>query len=92
MRSIGARVVAAAAGVVFAAALLAAAVFFAAGRRAVPTAALNRSRYLLLVFSDPRSAEQRAADSAEAQEQADRAAAERKARASQPGGNPIIHA
>ena len=44
--------------------------------RAVPTAALNRSRYLLLVFSDPRSAEQRAADSAEAQEQADRAAAE----------------
>ncbi len=44
--------------------------------RAVPTAALNRSRYLLLVFSDPRSAEQRAVDSAEAQEQADRAAAE----------------
>lgn len=42
--------------------------------RAVPTAALNRSRYLLLVFSDQRSAEQRANDSAEAQEAADREA------------------
>ena len=40
--------------------------------RATPTAALNRSRYLLLVFSDRRSPEQRATDSAEAQEAADR--------------------
>ncbi|PHN17855.1 MULTISPECIES: rod shape-determining protein MreC [Pseudomonas] len=36
--------------------------------RAVPTAALNRSRYLLLVFSDGRSPEERAADAARAQE------------------------
>ncbi len=42
--------------------------------RAVPTAALNRSRYLLLVFSDQRTPEQRANDSAEAQEAADREA------------------
>ena len=42
--------------------------------RAVPTAALNRSRYLLLVFSDRRTPEQRANDSAEAQEAADREA------------------
>lgn len=40
--------------------------------RAVPTAALNRSRYVLLVFTDSRSPEQRAADSAEAQEKIDR--------------------
>ncbi|CAD5107996.1 hypothetical protein PSEWESI4_02279 [Pseudomonas carbonaria] len=39
--------------------------------RAVPTAALNRSRYMLLVFSDPRTPEQRASDSAEAQARAD---------------------
>ncbi|WP_238474464.1 rod shape-determining protein MreC [Pseudomonas cavernae] len=39
--------------------------------RAVPTAALNRSRYMLLVFSDTRSPEQRAIDSGEAQEKAD---------------------
>jgi rod shape-determining protein MreC len=39
--------------------------------RAVPTAALNRSRYLLLVFSDGRSPEQRAADAAQAQEAID---------------------
>ncbi|MCY1288751.1 rod shape-determining protein MreC [compost metagenome] len=39
--------------------------------RAVPTAALNRSRYMLLVFSDPRTPEQRASDSAQAQERAD---------------------
>lgn len=45
--------------------------------RAVPTAALNRSRYLLLVFSDQRSAEQRAAESGFAQEQADREFSER---------------
>jgi rod shape-determining protein MreC len=36
--------------------------------RAVPTAALNRSRYLLLVFSDGRSPEERAADAAQQQE------------------------
>lgn len=40
--------------------------------RAVPTAALNRSRYMLLVFTDARSPEQRATDSAEAQEKVDR--------------------
>lgn len=40
--------------------------------RAVPTAALNRSRYLLLVFTDARSAEQRATEAAEAQEAIDR--------------------
>ncbi|MBM7061556.1 rod shape-determining protein MreC [Pseudomonas sp. UL073] len=39
--------------------------------RAVPTAALNRSRYMLLVFSDPRTPEERASDSAQAQERAD---------------------
>ena len=40
--------------------------------RAVPTAALNRSRYLLLVFSDGRSPEERAADAALAQESIDK--------------------
>jgi rod shape-determining protein MreC len=40
--------------------------------RAVPTAMLNRSRYMLLVFSDPRTPEQRAVDSAQAQEALDR--------------------
>ncbi len=40
--------------------------------RAVPTAALNRSRYMLLVFSDSRSPEQRATEAAQAQEAADR--------------------
>ncbi|MBP5966656.1 MULTISPECIES: rod shape-determining protein MreC [Pseudomonas] len=39
--------------------------------RAVPTAALNRSRYLLLVFSDSRTAEERANDAAQAQEELD---------------------
>ena len=39
--------------------------------RAVPTAALNRSRYLLLVFSDSRSPEQRATEAAQAPEAAD---------------------
>ena len=37
--------------------------------RAVPTAALNRSRYLLLVFSDNRTPEERANDAAQAQVQ-----------------------
>ncbi|MFJ4372961.1 rod shape-determining protein MreC [Pseudomonas japonica] len=36
--------------------------------RAVPTAALNRSRYLLLVFSDSRTPEERASDAVKAQE------------------------
>ncbi len=40
--------------------------------RAEPTAALNRSRYVLLVFTDKRSAEQRASDAALAQEAADK--------------------
>lgn len=44
--------------------------------RAVPTAMLNRSRYLLLVFSDSRSPEERATEAAEAQVSADRKAAE----------------
>ncbi|MGS8174143.1 rod shape-determining protein MreC [Pseudomonas aeruginosa] len=35
--------------------------------RAVPTAKMNRSRYVLLVFSDSRTPEQRANDAAEAQ-------------------------
>lgn len=39
--------------------------------RAVPTASLNRSRYMLLVFTDPRTPEQRASDSAKAQEALD---------------------
>ncbi|WP_429212438.1 rod shape-determining protein MreC [Metapseudomonas resinovorans] len=43
--------------------------------RAVPTAALNRSRYMLLVFTDTRSPEERANDAAKAQEAADREAA-----------------
>ncbi|QAX83358.1 rod shape-determining protein MreC [Pseudomonas sp. DTU12.3] len=49
--------------------------------RAVPTAALNRSRYLLLVFSDTRTAEERANDAAQAQENLDAF-----------GGGPIIPA
>jgi len=44
--------------------------------RATPTANLNRSRYMLLVFTDPRTPEQRATESAEAQEAADRQAQE----------------
>lgn len=40
--------------------------------RAIPTAALNRSRYMLLVFSDRRTPEERATDAALAQEEADR--------------------
>ena len=40
--------------------------------RAVPTATLNRSRYMLLVFTDPRTPEQRATESAQAQEALDR--------------------
>ncbi|TIH07609.1 rod shape-determining protein MreC [Pseudomonas leptonychotis] len=40
--------------------------------RAMPTAMLNRSRYMLLVFTDPRTPEQRATESAQAQEALDR--------------------
>ncbi|WP_245586787.1 rod shape-determining protein MreC [Pseudomonas cremoricolorata] len=40
--------------------------------RAIPTAALNRSRYMLLVFTDSRTPEQRATEAAMAQEEADR--------------------
>ncbi|AOE83608.1 rod shape-determining protein MreC [Pseudomonas sp. TCU-HL1] len=43
--------------------------------RAIPTAALNRSRYMLLVFTDTRSPEERATAAAKAQEAADREAA-----------------
>lgn len=42
--------------------------------RAIPTAALNRSRYMLLVFTDARSPEERATEAAEAQEAVDAAA------------------
>lgn len=42
--------------------------------RAMPTANLNRTRYMLLVFTDPRTPEQRATESAEAQEAVDRQA------------------
>lgn len=54
--------------------------------RAVPTAALNRSRYVLLVFTDTRTPEQRATDSAEAQEKVDRQAEQNAAEALQGGG------
>ncbi|MBD9457350.1 rod shape-determining protein MreC [Pseudomonas sp. PDM05] len=50
--------------------------------RAVPTAALNRSRYLLLVFSDNRTPEERANDAAQAQEAEDK----------QNGTTPIVPA
>jgi len=52
--------------------------------RAVPTAALNRSRYLLLVFSDGRSPEERAADAAQQQESLDRQATDPSAPATPP--------
>jgi rod shape-determining protein MreC len=55
--------------------------------RAVPTAALNRSRYLLLVFTDKRTPEQRATDAAQAQEKADREASEATGEAGQPAGD-----
>ena len=54
--------------------------------RAIPTAALNRSRYLLLVFSDSRTPEQRAADAAIAQEEADRHGAVGSAAPASPQG------
>ncbi|MER2297197.1 MAG: rod shape-determining protein MreC [Pseudomonas sp.] len=52
--------------------------------RAIPTAALNRSRYMLLVFSDRRTPEQRATDAAIAQEEADRKGAAQPATAAEP--------
>lgn len=55
--------------------------------RAVPTAALNRSRYLLLVFTDNRTPEERANAVAEAQDAADKQAAA-AATASHPAGKP----
>ncbi len=56
--------------------------------RAVPTARLNRSRYLLLVFSDQRTPEQRAVDAALAQEAADREAAQSGAAPQPPASQP----
>jgi rod shape-determining protein MreC len=53
--------------------------------RAVPTAKLNRSRYLLLVFSDPRTPEERAYDAARAQEEADRKVSEGEGKTSAAG-------
>ncbi|WP_090509814.1 MULTISPECIES: rod shape-determining protein MreC [Pseudomonas] len=47
--------------------------------RAIPTASLNRSRYMLLVFTDTRTPEQRATESAEAEVAADQKALEEKA-------------
>lgn len=52
--------------------------------RAVPTAKMNRSRYVLLVFSDSRTPEQRATEAAEAQAEADRKAAEAAGQAPAP--------
>ncbi|KJK01628.1 rod shape-determining protein MreC [Pseudomonas sp. 21] len=56
--------------------------------RAVPTAKMNRSRYVLLVFSDSRTPEQRATDAAEAQAEADRKAAESGTPAQPAPGTP----
>ena len=55
--------------------------------RAVPTAAMNRSRYVLLVFTDSRTPEERAAEAAKAQEAADGQAAPAAA-AAVPGAVP----
>ncbi|MFJ2547170.1 rod shape-determining protein MreC [Pseudomonas sp. NPDC087612] len=60
--------------------------------RAIPTAALNRSRYLLLVFTDSRSPEQRASDAAIAQEEADRQGLPASAAAPAPGSAPAAPA
>lgn len=57
--------------------------------RAVPTAKMNRSRYVLLVFTDSRTPEQRATDAAEAQAEADRKAAESGAPAQPAPGAPV---
>ncbi|WP_417779296.1 rod shape-determining protein MreC [Stutzerimonas xanthomarina] len=55
--------------------------------RAIPTAMLNRSRYLLLVFSDSRTPEERVTAAAQAQESADRQA-EEGAAAESPASEP----
>lgn len=60
--------------------------------RAVPTARLNRSRYLLLVFSDQRTPEQRAVDAALAQEAVDREATGSAGAVAAPGGTPAATA
>ncbi|MCP6691429.1 rod shape-determining protein MreC [Pseudomonas donghuensis] len=60
--------------------------------RAIPTAALNRSRYLLLVFTDSRSPEQRASDAAIAQEQADRQGLPASAVGAAPAASPAAPA
>ncbi|WP_442964937.1 rod shape-determining protein MreC [Pseudomonas sp. JQ170C] len=60
--------------------------------RAIPTAALNRSRYLLLVFTDSRTPEQRASDAAMAQEAADRQGLTGTAEAVAPGAAPAAPA
>ncbi len=51
--------------------------------RAIPTAMPNRSRYLLLVFSDSRSPEERVTAAAKAQENADREAAQQETKPSE---------
>ena len=56
--------------------------------RAAPTAALNRSRHMLLVFTDQRSPEERAAASGEAKEQADRDAKQQSANATETPATP----
>jgi len=50
--------------------------------RAIPTAMPNRSRYLLLVFSDSRSPEERVTAAAKAQENADREATQQETKPS----------
>lgn len=54
--------------------------------RAKPTANLNRSRYVLLVFSDSRTPEQRTIDAARARERGDQQAADQAAET--PPGEP----
>ena len=56
--------------------------------RAKPTASLNRSRYVLLVFSDPRSPEERAADAAVAQQKADQQEASQATEVTSPAPAP----
>jgi rod shape-determining protein MreC len=60
--------------------------------RAMPTASLNRSRYVLLVFSDTRTPEERANAAAEAQVEADRKAAEQGSAGAtaQPAPGPAV--
>ncbi|ATB64570.1 rod shape-determining protein MreC [Pseudomonas mosselii] len=60
--------------------------------RAIPTAALNRSRYMLLVFSDRRTPEERATEAAIAQEEADRQGAGHTPPAATPATPAPAHA